>query len=70
MRGRSPEPVAQPVAAASSMEPVTVEPALFAAGTAVPEMVEKSGVEFMANAVTSAHEPNLHIPTFLRKQLD
>ena len=66
VRNRSPKPVAAPV-----IEPVKVEPAVFAASEAAPEMVEKAGVDFVAAGVTTmAHELNLDIPTFLRKQLD
>ncbi len=71
VRRCSPEPVAQPVAAAPVMETVTVEPVVFSARGTVPETVEKSGVNFVAAGVTKvAHEINLDIPTFLRKQLD
>jgi len=63
--------VAEPVAAAPIMEPVTVEPAVFAASERVPEVVEKQDVDFVAAGVTTlATELNLDIPTFLRKQLD
>jgi cell division protein FtsZ len=66
VRNRSPKPVEAPV-----MEPVTVEPVVFAASEAAPEIVEKGSVDFVAAGITTmAHELNLDIPTFLRKQLD
>ena len=70
MRRRSPEPMAQPVAAAPVMESVTVEPVIFAASETVPGTVQNPGADFVANSVMGAHELNLDIPTFLRKQLD
>ncbi len=79
VRRREPEPVANPVAqpvaepmtAAPVMEPVTVEPAMFAASETVPEVVERTEADFVTAGITTvAHELNLDIPTFLRKQLD
>jgi hypothetical protein len=54
------------------MEPVTVESAVFVSSEAVHEPVmEKPRVDFVSAGVTHlAHEMNLDIPTFLRKQLD
>jgi cell division protein FtsZ len=71
VRQREPGPVAKPMAAALGMEPVTVEPAMFAARETVPEIVGRSEFDFVPAGVTAAaHELNLDIPTFLRKQLD
>ena len=71
VKTRTPDPVAQPVAAANMMEPKTVEPAVFAASKTVLETVGNTSVDFVASGITSvANELNLDIPTFLRKQLD
>jgi cell division protein FtsZ len=65
------QPASQPVAAAAVMEPVTVEPVVFATSKAEPVIVGKPETDFAAAEVTTmAHELNLDIPTFLRKQLD
>ncbi len=65
------QPVAEPMTTAPVLEPVTVEPAMFSSRETAPVIDEKTDVDFVAAGVTTvAHELNLDIPTFLRKQLD
>jgi hypothetical protein len=53
------------------MEPVSVEQAVMSSSEPEAERAVEPEVDFVSAGVTTmAHELNLDIPTFLRKQLD